>query len=352
MKKAQESISSKFIIKEWQNLSDAPITFLGVNTSRQENKFVDDMTEYVEKIQPAEVTTGKEVALEGAQLSAYRRLVMQLRWPSHLVMPEFLYRVSALSQNVAKAKGKDLVQANSLLSLMKAAAAKGEAKNVLHPIHGEPLFVSYFDASLGKTESMCAQQAEVHFLTSKTVEIKPTVSSMLEFHSSKVHRVVRSSLAAEACAMTSAADRIMFNRTLFDALFHGCSEISPKWRTELRVGGIIITDAKGLNDHVNKTGSIASEKQAALDMMMVKRLVEDSVLRLRWVPTWKQVADPLTKDMATDLLQRFRTNGRLCLVETQQDREEEQRRAGIRKAQRERRKQRMATTRKHVLFGM
>ena len=108
MKKAQESISSKFIIKEWQNLSDAPITFLGVNTSRQENKFVDDMTEYVEKIQPAEVTTGKEVALEGAQLSAYRRLVMQLRWPSHLVMPEFLYRVSALSQNVAKAKGKTL----------------------------------------------------------------------------------------------------------------------------------------------------------------------------------------------------------------------------------------------------
>ena len=100
-----------------------------------------------------------------------------------------------------------------------------------------------------------------------------------------------------------------------------------QWRQELKVGGIIITDAKGLNDHVNKTGSMASEKQAALDMLMVKRLVEDQVLRLRWVPTWKQVADPLTKEMSTELLKQFRQTGKLCLVETKEDQVEEARRA-------------------------
>ena len=40
----------------------------------------------------------------------------------------------------------------------------------------------------------------------RAVERQPTKSSVIEFHSSKAQRVVRSSLAAESCAMTSAAD--------------------------------------------------------------------------------------------------------------------------------------------------
>ena len=108
-------------------MSKKAITFLGVNTSLQGSSFVDDMTEYVEKIQPAEVKTEKEKSLEGDQLSAYRRLVMQWRWPAHLVTREFLCRVSTLAQGVSKARGKDLVTANQLLALMKKAAAEGGA---------------------------------------------------------------------------------------------------------------------------------------------------------------------------------------------------------------------------------
>ena len=88
---------------------------------------------------------------------------------------------------------------------------------------------------------------------------------------------------------------------------------------------------------------MAAAKQTGL----VKRLVEDQVLKLRWTPTWKQLADPLTKEMATDL-KEFRQKGNLCLVETTEDRQEEARRSGLRKAQRERRKLRMKVTRKHL----
>ena len=113
---------------------------------------------------------------------------------------------------------------------MKKAAAEGGAVNMLHAVPGEALFVSYFDASLGKSEAMTAQQAEVHFLTEVDVEKKPTKAVLLEFHSSKVHRVVRSSLAAESCAMTSAADKILYNRALFGALFHWQEVVTPQWR--------------------------------------------------------------------------------------------------------------------------
>ena len=74
---------------------------------------------------------------------------------------------------------------------------------------------------------------------------------------------------------------------------------------------------------------------------MAKQMVEQGTIEIRWTPTWKQLADPLTKDMVTSLLETFRHHSKLCLIQTKEDEVEEVRRAGIRKAQRERRKGRM-----------
>ena len=51
----------------------------------------------------------------------------------------------------------------------------------------------------------------------------PASANVIEFHSNKIHRVVRSSLAAEGCAMASSADRQLFNRVIFDAMTQGTS---------------------------------------------------------------------------------------------------------------------------------
>jgi hypothetical protein len=108
--------------------------------------------------------------------------------------------------------------------------------------------------------------------------------------------------------MASAGDRILFNRVLFDALFHGRISVTAAWRREMKCEGCLVTGAKGLHDHVHKTGGVATERQSALDILMIKQLVEDEVLGLRWTPTWKQLADPLTKEMSGCLLQSFRRN--------------------------------------------
>ena len=143
--------------------------------------------------------------------------------------------------------------------------------------------------------------------------------------------------------MVSASDRQLFNRVLFDTLMHGATEITKEWRKNLSTEGWIITDAKGLHDHVHKTGGIASEKQAALDILMTKQLVEDGVQNLKWTPTWKQLADPLTKDMDSTVLHDLRRSWTISLVQTEADQVEEERRAGLRTAQRERRKIKMKT---------
>lgn len=62
---------------------------------------------------------------------------------------------------------------------------------------------------------------------------------------------------------------------------------------------------------------------------------------IAWVPTFRQVADGLTKDMADELLLQFKRQGLICLKETDQDKKIEAHRSSLRKAQRERRKLRM-----------
>ena len=141
--------------------------------------------------------------------------------------------------------------------------------------------------------------------------------------------------------MTSAGDKQLYSRIIFDAFMFGRTEINSEWRAQIRTPGCLVTDAKGLHDHVQKTGGTASEKQTALDMLMTKQLVEQGTIEIRWTPTWKQLADPLTTDMVTSLLEAFRRHSKLCLIQTKEDEIEETRRAGIRKAQRERRKGRM-----------
>ena len=181
----QKEISQRFSIKEWQKMSEDPVTFLGVKTTYQGGIFSDDMTDYVNKIEFANVNTPDDALLHGSQLSGFRRLVMQLRWPAHFVMPEFLYKTSDLAQRVSGACGRDLRDANLVLKHMKEAASTGKARIELTGLQGKPILVTYFDASLGKTNSARAQQGEIHLLTTQQALKGRARASILEFHSNR-----------------------------------------------------------------------------------------------------------------------------------------------------------------------
>ena len=78
------------------------------------------------------------------------------------------------------------------------------------------------------------------------------------------------------CAMATAGDRMLYNPGLFDALYYGKLEIGSKWRQDLLTPGCLITDAKGMHEHVHKTGGVATEKQSALDILITKESLLDT----------------------------------------------------------------------------
>ena len=351
----RRNIDNHFNIKSWEELNEDGIDYLGMKVKYfpRDRVLVDDMTAYVLQIQPAPVP--EKGKLGGQTLTNYRQLVMKMRWPVQHVLPEYMYKISALAQRVTKATHEDVKEANSLLAEMQELARNGGAKLQYRPLEGEICFVTYFDASLGRTKDGTAQQGELHLMTDVLAMTEERNANLIEYHSNKISRVVRSSMAAESCALTGAADKQLYNRLLYESLRNGKSEVSSEWRESLQTQGIVVTDAKSLFDHCHRTGHMAQERQTALDLLMCKRMIEEKLLILRWVPTFRQLADSLTKAMKDVLIGAYKKIGKICLISTSEDEAEEQRRSAIRRGQRERRSARAKQSSKssqQVLFGM
>ena len=129
---------------------------------------------------------------------------------------------------------------------------------------------------------------------------------------------------------------------MIETLLYGQPELKEiDWRVHLRIPGILVTDAKSLYDNLQRDGSLPAERQTLLDVLVAKDLVEQKCIDVRWLPNAHQFADFLTKpEVVTISLQTFLREGRVSLVPTQAQAEEEAHRPELRRGQRQRAKER------------
>ena len=337
--KLKKDINGMFTIKEWKSI---PLTFLGVDLKERHGELYDDMPNYISKIAlpDMKLNAKNDTPLNPQQLTAYRQLVMRLRWPGQQSMPQVLYKVSKLAQHATRATMGDYKAALQLYEERKEEAKQGRAVLPYPKIHGKLFVVTYFDTSLGKEKDGKSQLGAVHFLTNEEVSKGPQPAAAVDYTTNKSSRVVRSSMAAESCSLSLAVDRHLYVRLIADMMLHGVFEVGSEWRARLRVGGGVVTDAKSLYDHMRTTGQIPSERQTTLDLLVAKDLLEQEVFKLYWVPTHRQHADGLTKAMRNLLWEEYLTRKTISLKETAEEKATEEHRKQLRKGQRERRKER------------
>ena len=171
-----------------------------------------------------------------------------------------------------------------------------------------------------------------------------TPANIVEFRSSKITRVVKMSLAAEGASLSTATDEQLYLRLLCESLWFGIPELGARWKTNLGITGIAVTDARALLDHVSKAGHMTSGRQTMLDILAAKQVIESTTVKIACVPRFRQIADALTKHMVDQLFKSFKLKNQLCLKETEEDAQIDAHRADLRKGQRERRKLRMKAT--------
>ncbi len=172
--------------------------------------------DYVAKVTPITVPAVrckcKDAPLTPQERSQYPSVTQQLSWPARTTMPGLCYRVSELQQEAKKATLADLLQVNAALKVAQQVACDGVCLLFRKPPTdlGELMIVAAHDASFANQPEHGSQQGLMVRLGPRRAldDPKEFPVMVLDWSSSVIHRVVGSTLAAEAASASTARDRL------------------------------------------------------------------------------------------------------------------------------------------------
>ena len=125
-------------------------------------------------------------------------------------------------------------------------------------------------------------------------------TSVLEWRSSSVKRVCRSTFAAETMACSEGLETGQYVRSFFCSLLQGrLKKVEDLHGQHLRC----LSDCKSLSEHLLKEGipKVPSDKRLAIDLAALRQSLNwekrNGEIPLHWIPTGAQLADILTKPL-------------------------------------------------------
>ena len=189
------------------------------------------------------------------------------------------------------------------------------------------VFVSVTDASFAGQPSGGPQLGYATLMAERSILDGSAHANLLDWGPKKIHRVVKSTLAAEAAAMSFGFDRSIFARAVYSEINAGRS---TAWQmmsediplaiqltdhdghlpgNDIALG--LATDCKSLLHLCNRPTVTPTEKRITLDLLDVREhLDRDDNFLARWIPTTAMLVDALTKHLGdlTILNEFFNSN--------------------------------------------
>ena len=142
---------------------------------------------------------------------------------------------------------------------------------------------------------------------------------MLSWRSTKLRRVARSSLAAEAQAFSEGEQELMWCRLQWREMLGERIDLQSPGNSLQKTPGVMVTDAKSLYDAVSRgdaatSGLGLSDKYSALEVLSVMERLAEAKTSVRWVHSGAQLADGLTKHQPSSCLKKAMMDGAWTLV--------------------------------------
>ena len=204
----------------------------------------------------------------------------------------------------------------------------------------EAALVTVMDASFANETGKKSQGGFLNLWTTKGIAQGTEICKLTEFQTSTIPRIVRSTMAAESAILSIALDRHLYLRLLMECLMYGEPELASNWRHKLKIPGTLVTDSKSTYDHLTKTGSIPTERQTLIDLLVARDLSENGTVRIVWLPNKHMVADCLTKAVTpNEVYRKLIAKGEYSLVPSEEQQKEEEYRQMLRQGQRKRAKE-------------
>ena len=264
---------------------------------------------YVNQIMPIEVPKARrqtpEAPLNSQEISLLRGLIGSLQYAVTHTRPDLAARLSEIQTQVAHPTIRTILDGNKVFREAQAFEEVAITYLALDP--AQVTFVSFGDASFASSRNLNSHQGTLIGVTTPKLEDNVEAPmSPLVWVSKKIARVVRSTLSAEAYAMSKSVDLLGWIRALW-----GCIHVpafpwqDPSRACQLLNRALVVTDCKSLFDLVTRTAiPNCQEYRTTLEVLLIRQRCAEHT-KFRWVPTTVMLADGLTKSMSVELLREI-----------------------------------------------
>ena len=305
-------------------------TFTGIDLNQHgDGRITFSQSSYVRKISPIPIEVNRKsqpnLQVTENERGLLRGLIGSLQYAATNTRPDLASRLSALQSAINTATIETLWDANRLLH---EAKRYHDVTLTIKPI--PPLdfrFMAFSDASFASSKKPDSHAGLIIVGTHKDISTnKQCPISPITWSSKKIQKVVTSTLSAETTSLAAAMDQLSWLRIFWQWLLDPTiqwkkpEETLPKIpqaisiATKTHDNDVAVTDCKSLYDLVTRTAPPAcSEFRVQLVARAIKEAMKEGTT-LRWVHSGAQLADSLTKIMASHFLRETLREGvfRLC----------------------------------------
>ena len=265
-----------------------------------------DHAEYLHKVKPISLQRdrGPDDYMTPSETTQLRGLLGSLQWPSVQSQPHLQCSTSLLAGQVSAGLVKSIQDANRLLKFAKLNADVALCYERLCEVQDLRL-VTMVDAAFGIRRDGSSQGGYLTMLVSKSVfDGTEGAYHIIDWRSSKLPRVTRSSLGAEAQSASQACDNMDFVCRFYQHLLEPNEPLANILHKPSPLEPTLITDAKALYDsyYRESLSSGLTDKRTGLEIKVLREGLESLGGRLKWISSERQYADSLTKEGTRQLL--------------------------------------------------
>ena len=301
------------------SFEEGSFTFTGIRLHQWDDSSIEmDQRDYVEGIEPINVSRERrknpESPLTETERARFRQLIGSLQYAAVHTRADISAKVGELQSAVNRAQVTHLLEANRVLYEAKT----NPVSIMIVPIaENEVTFCAFSDASFASSTKLSAHQGSMIFAThSSILENQTAVVCPMAWSSKRIPRVVRSTLGAEAFALSNSVDRLSWIRILWAWL----KDAEVKWQEpenllQKEPTAAAVTDCKSVYDLITRTAPPQCEEfRTTIECFLIRqRMLENC--RLRWVASGAMLADCLTKPMDAARLPECLRTGRYSLFD-------------------------------------
>ncbi|CAE7445807.1 RE1 [Symbiodinium microadriaticum] len=299
-------------------------TFTGIHLQQyKDGSILASQSDYVRSIPHIDIGRFRRQNLEDpaneGELSKLRGLIGSLQYAITHTRPDMAAKLGEIQSQTSRATVQTLLAANRVLR--EAQETSQVSIRYLSIPVARLTFVAFGDASFASAKNLHSHQGALICATDEKLSLNQEAPvSPVAWTSKKIPRVVRSTLSAEAYAMSKGVDILGWVRALWGGInVSGFNWQQPEVGFKQLPAATIVTDCKSLYDLVTRLAMPSCEEfRTTLEVLLIKQRCQENC-QFRWIPTTLQVADSLTKPMDPTLLRMVLAQGRFRLYDASEN---------------------------------